>query len=180
MRETKKDKKKIRKTLKKTLKHIFLRFFTFLILAGIFFLLYFIYQSSKKSVWNGKNNINFVIQAERTFIYSYHPDDEILNIISLPNDLFIETAKGYGEYKLKNIYQLGGVEKIGGGELLVRSLQSFFIIPIDGYIVKLKTQNSKLKTNESLEKGRLASLYLCLLTKKCESNFSWRDLIKNF
>ena len=175
MRKTKKDKKKIRKEIK----HIFSRILTILVLGGIFLLLFFICKSFKKSAWDGKNNINFVIQTERTFIYSYHPNDEILNIITLPNDLFIETAKGYGEYKLKNIYELGEMEKIGGGELLVRSLQNFFLAPIDGYVVKVKSEKLKVKS-ENIERGRLTSLYFCLLTRKCGSDLSWWDLIRIF
>jgi len=180
MRKTRKDKKKV----KKVIKNIFFRLLILLVLGGICLLLFFLCQGFKKSVWDGKNNINLVIQMERTFIYTFHPDDEILNIISLPNDLYLETAREYGEYKLKNIYQLGEVEKVGGGELLRMSLQNLFVVPIDGYIVKTpKIQSASWRTksqSENLEKGRLTSLYFCLLTRNYETNLSGWDLIRVF
>lgn len=176
MRKTSRDNKK---KVIKVITDIFSRLLILLLLGLIFFLPFSIYQGIKKSVWDGKNNINLVIQGERIFIYTYHPDDEILNIISLPNDLYLETARGYGEYKLKNIYQLGGVEKIGGGELLRMSLQNLFVAPIDGQIIKIKNEKLKMK-NKNLEKGKLTSLYLCLLTRRCETNLSVWDLIRVF
>jgi len=175
MRKTKKEKIKVRKIIK----NILSRFFTLLVLGFVFILLYSVYQGFRKSTWDGKNNINFVIQGERTFIYSYHPGDEILNIISLPNNLFIETAKGYGEYELKNIYQLGEGEEIGGGDLLVMSLQNFFTVPIDGYIVKIPDSKFEIQ-NVSLEKARLSSLYFCLLTRDCKTDLGLWSLIRVF
>jgi len=173
-----KRKKKARKTA--IVKEVSRKLLVILFLGLLIYLPFFIYQGIRKSVWDGKNNLNFVIQTDRTFIYSFHPDDEILNIISLPEDLYFKTAKGYGEYKLKNIYHLGEMEKIGGGELLVLSLQNFFTVPIDGQITKIpKFQNSKIPNND-LERGRLTPLCLCLLTKRCESNLSWWDLFRIF
>lgn len=171
MRKTRSKKEQSRKKII-ILRTIFLRLSTFLILLGLVFVSAFIWRNLKKSVWDGKNNINFVIQADRTLIYSYHPNDEILNIISLPDNLRMPVIKDYGEYQLRNIYQLGEMEKIGGGELLKMSMQNFFNAPIDGWIIG--------PGNKDLEKGKLTSLYVCLLAGKCKTSFSLRDLLRIF
>ena len=35
-------------------------------------------------------------------------------------------------------------------------------------------------SNSDLEKGKLGSLYFCLLARKCETNLTWRDLLRVF
>lgn len=166
---------------KKKYRTIIKRLFIFLIklsLLTLFFLgLAVFFQGWRHSVWNGHNNFNFVIWQDKTLIYSYHPDDASLKIISLPNELSLAAAKGYGDYKLQNIPALGEQEKIGAGKLLSLSLQNFFLAPIDGYVIQLKSQKSKVKTEE-LEKGKLYFLASCFVNKNCQSNLSWWDLIR--
>jgi hypothetical protein len=149
------------------------KIFILLFFGFLLYLVFDFYQSLRQSVWDGENNLNFVIQAEeRIFLYSYHPQDDLLNIISLPENLLIELAKDYGEYQLKNIYRLGEMEKIGGGRLLQMSLQNFFKVPLEGEFIS--------PSNTGLEKGKLSSLYLCLLVKRCETSLNWWDLTRIF
>ncbi|GAG39189.1 unnamed protein product, partial [marine sediment metagenome] len=66
------------------------------------------------------------------------------------------------------------------------SLQNFFLVPVDGYIIKVqgstpKGGQARFKVQGGdLEKGGLTSLYFCLLTRKCETNFTWWDLMRIF
>ncbi|HUV46968.1 MAG TPA: LytR C-terminal domain-containing protein [Candidatus Bathyarchaeia archaeon] len=161
--------------MKKKIKKRFLML-VFMVLTGIFSLIFL--NIFKNSIWDAKNNLNFIIEAgERTFIYSYHPREGMLNIISLPSDLVVETARGYGQYQLKNIFSLGQMQKYGGGELLQISLQQFFSVPIDAYLVKTSGRSFKIN-RESLEKGKLTSIFFCLVRGKCKTNLSWGDLLR--
>ncbi len=160
-------------------KNILRRLLLILWLVLLTYFVFFVYQSIKNAAWDRENNFNFVVQTDKTFIFSYHPQEDILNILELPNALMIKTIKGYGEYQLGNIFKLGEIEKTDGGELLQLSLQHYFMIPVDAYLVE-KSKNSLNEgqiSNNSLERGRLLGMMPCLLTKKCQMNLSWWDLI---
>lgn len=152
-------------------------FLSFLCLIG--WLFYFLWQSYRKAIWDGKYQLNFVIQTDQVMIFSFHPEDKVLNILTIPSQTHILVADERGEYQIGNIYQLGELEKIGGGKLLSSSLREFLALPVDGYIIKPPDSIQPLteeSLNDNLEKGKLLSLYFCLLRKRCQTNFSGRDL----
>jgi len=134
------------------IKRILKIFWLILIIGGV---LVFIVDF-RSSSWDGKHTLNFVeLDNNEIVFYSFHPQERVLNKIIFPQNLFISTAKGLGEYKINNIYKLGEMEKIGGGKLLTYSLQNLLGIPIDGWLVKKKFFLS-------------------------ETNFSWWDRIRIF
>lgn len=172
MRKNKKDTGKI-------IRSVFSRLTICLFFCLLIFSFYFLFQGIRKSCWDGEHNFNFIVQGDKTLVFSYHPEDEALNIISFPNKLYIETAKGYGEYRLEKITQLGEMEKIGAGELLKKSLQNYLGAPIDGYVISNK--KTKLKINdESLEKGKTGSLLSAVLSGQAESSLGIWDLLRFF
>jgi len=127
------------------------------------------WRTNRQSVWDGEHNFNFVVRGERVYIFSYQPADEVLNIISLPSDLFLPVAKGYGNYKLENIPQLGELEKMEAGELLRMSLQNFLAVPIDGFIFFNNCRPGEIEDQK---------FSLCLIGQKCRTNLSWWDLLR--
>ena len=94
----------------------------------------------------------------------------------IPGNTYITLARGFGEYKINNIYHLGEQEDIGGGELLRLSLQKFLAVPVDGYIIAEKQRIENKKQEEKTEETRLTFLYRCLFKKKCQTNFTVKDL----
>lgn len=151
-----------------------------LIIVFFIFILFLIWKSWKKAIWDGKHQLNFVVQAGQVMVFSLHPEDSILNILTISPETHIPVARNFGEYQIGNIYQLGELEKIDGGELLRLSLQEFLAVPIDGQII---VKNPKLKVqsqNESLEQGKLFPLYFCLLKRNCKTNLTWWDLTRVF
>ena len=143
-------------------------------LAWLFIFIIFIWlgfsfwQIKKRSRWDGKHQLNFVVQAEKILVYSFHPEDGILNILAFDNKTHIPAAKGFGEYPIENIYKLGQSEKIGGGRLLSLSLSEFLAVPLDGHFVQIKNKKLKIKND----------ILLCRFNKKCLTDFGWWDLLK--
>lgn len=145
-----------KRTRNSFIQKIFKKILKFLCLIFILGCIIIFIVDLRHSKWDGNHTLNFVElnNGEITF-YSFHPQERILNKIIFPADLFIPTAKGLGEYKISNIYQLGEMEKIGGGKLLAYSLQNLLGIPIDGWLIK-------------------RNFFLS------ETNFSWWDRIRIF
>lgn len=133
-----------------------------------------LWQNLKNSLWDGEHNFNFVIQQERIYLYAYQPFSQVVNIISLPNQMVIPTAKGYGDYQLGKIATLGATEDIGAGALLGMSLSQVFKAPIEGQIIC----DSSAEMEKDLREGRLWRLTVNWLGGKCETNLSWWDLLR--
>lgn len=156
---------------RKLVGQIFIRGVTVFVIFISLFLGFKIGQIFKNSCWNSKHEINFVIQAGDVTIFSFNPRKRLLNILKIPGDTYILAAKGYGEYKIKNIYKLGEMEKIGGGELLSSSIQRFFAVPVDGWI--------KLE-NYQLENNNLLPVFWLVIKRQARTNLSWWDLARLF
>lgn len=164
----KKEQKKRRNKIKR---QILSRGLTALFIFFVLFLGLMVWKMFKKSKWDGKHEINFVVQGEKVTIFSFNPQKKFLNILVIPKESHITAAKGYGEYKITNIYKLGELEKIGGGELLSSSIRSFFAIPIDGWI---KLESLKLKET------KLLPVFWLIIKRQAKTNLSWWDLGRLF
>ncbi len=134
----------------------------------------FLWQNLRNALWDGKHNFNFVVQQERIYLYAYQPFSQVVNIISLPNQMVIPTAKGYGDYQLGKIAALGATEDIGAGALLGMSLSQVFKAPIEGQIIC----DHSAEMEKDLREGRLWGLTVSWLWGKCEANLSWWDLLR--
>jgi len=157
------------------MKKIFKIFINLFITAIFFTIIFLAYKTKKNSCWNSQNNFNLFISSSSSYIYSYHPSQQVLNIIKLPQNLYLPSAQGYGEYKLKNIYRLGKVENISAGRLIQKSLQNFFLVPIDGYLIDNLENKDK---NLGLDKGSLYKILLQSLKGGIDSNLSWWDIVR--
>jgi len=118
-----------------------LRFLVFIIL-----LMTFVILSGKiffPRVWDGKNKINIAFINQKSFIFSFDPQEEKAIILSLPPKTFIETIHGYGDYPLESVYKLGEQEGRDGGEFFASSLQENLRVPIDNYALIEINLNSK-------------------------------------
>ncbi len=174
--ETSWKKEQKRRRFGKT-REIIVRLVTTLIFITLLWSSFKVWQSFRGSLWDGQHQINFVVQAKEIAVFSYHPQDQMLNILTIPKLTHLVVAGGFGEYQINNIYKLGELEKIGGGKLLSRSLQEFLAVPIDGYLVQ--TADSSLQIpNGNLSKSDLVSLYLCVLKGSCKTDLTGWDLVR--
>jgi len=133
---------------------------------------FWFYKSIKKAKWDGKNNLNLVIESEDIYLLSLHPQDELVYIIRLPPNLWLPSARGYGDYQLRNIYHLGELEEVGGGKLLMYSLQNFFKVSFDGYCTGLGENNFK--------NGKINKIFFSSLKRKTDCSLSAWEMLSFF
>lgn len=89
----------------------------------------------KKYTWDGKFNINIVIQTNTTHLLNFNPAEQKVTLISIPDEAYLDASSGFGKWALGSIYDLGESSKKGmGSKLMKSSLSSLFGVPIDGYI----------------------------------------------
>jgi len=155
---------------------VFKQIFLCLLLAGFIFFIYSLLVSFKRAVWSGENQLNFVVQTDKIRVFSYQPQTEVLNILTIDNKIHLPVARGFGDYPISSISFLGEQEGIGGGELLKLSLQGFLAVPVDGYIVQ-KQKAEENSQDQSLEEANLLPLFYCLLKNRCQTNFTAKDLV---
>lgn len=90
---------------------------------------------SRSYQWDNDFNLNLVIKTKGVYLLSYNPSEKRITVIDVPDEAYLEVPGGFGEWQLRSIYDLGQTSQgPGGGELLKRSLSSFFGIPVDGFI----------------------------------------------
>jgi hypothetical protein len=174
--ETSWKKEKKRRRFSKT-RDIIIRLVTTLIFITLLWSSFKVWQSFRRSLWDGQHQINFVVQANDIAVFSYHVQDQVLNILTIPNKTHLVVAGGFGAYQISNIYKLGEIEKIGGGKLLSRSLQEFLAVPIDGYLIQT-TDSSLQVSSGNLSKSGLASICFCVLSGSCKTNLTGWDLVR--
>lgn len=123
--------------------------------------------------WNGQDDINFVIAAEDVFLVSVEPTEKRLVVLRIPAQLVIEASRGYGEYRIGAIYELGELEK-KGGELLRESVQEYFGVPVERYLKIPNTQYAIPNTRN----GLLKILNSLILKREGATDFSPVELFR--
>lgn len=78
--------------------------------------------------WNGNYNINLLIKAKGISLLTFSPQNQKIILISIPNNIYIEVAHGFGSWEIRSVYDLGG------DKLLRDTLGNFFAQPIDGFL----------------------------------------------
>jgi len=95
-----------------------------------------------RSVWRTDNCLTVI--AVDNGVYKIESlsvtDGEQKSIVLEPN-LIVQAPFGYGEYRLKSVFDLGQLDN-HGGKLLIRALEGELALPIDGYVVNGKTNLS--------------------------------------
>lgn len=147
------------------------------ILAIIFFILlagisWRVYGDFKNSTWDGKNRLNLVLNIEPISLVSFDPNSQTINFLTIPDGTYIEVAGDYGPYRIEKIYSLGKLEG-RGIELLADSLETYFGLPVDGWI---DTREEWQRT--SGDKRLLLGLIGLGTKEKSLTNLSRWDLIR--
>jgi len=123
------------KKKKKSKKIFFIAIFLLLFfLPALIFLGFKIYRSVDHSLWDGQSQFNLAVDSRPGMIVSFDRQAETINVLVIPDGTFVEVIHGYGPYRIESIYKLGEI-KGNGGELLVGSLQEYFGLGVDGFLV---------------------------------------------
>ncbi len=97
----------------------------FLILA------FYLFLKLSTNVWNGKDKISLVYQEAGGDVGVTVLDPVLSEVTTLiiPGDTQVDVARNYGTLRIKNVWQLGVNEKIGGS-LLAETVTQNFLFPI--------------------------------------------------
>lgn len=90
----------------------------------------FLYLKLSTRYWNGHDKMAFVFQNQSGTV-GVTILDPVLNeetTLIIPGDTQVNVARGYGTLRIKNVWQLGVNEKLGG-TLLADTLTSGFLFP---------------------------------------------------
>lgn len=161
------------KTIKKKKKRkwLFLVFVLFL-LSALFFLVFKIYCSIGRSLWDGKSQFNLAVNSQPVTIVSFDCQEKNINILKIPDGTFIETVHGYGPYRIESVYKLGEIKGVGG-QLLADSLQEYFGLNIDGFLI-----GDKLPQEQSGLKNFLLNQFFTSLRSRGKTNLSRWDQLR--
>ena len=92
-------------------------------------------DQERSYVWDAQFNINLLLRGSNISVLSYHPKEERIVIINIPDETFLNVPYGFGLWQLRAVYELGESQKdSGGNKLLVETLTNFLAIPIDGFL----------------------------------------------
>lgn len=102
----------------------------FLVPLVLFFVIYLIIGGSTH-VWNGKDKLSLVYKTKDGNIGVTILDPGLTEITTLiiPGDTQVDVARNYGTLRIKNVWQLGINEKVGGA-LLAETVTQNFLFPV--------------------------------------------------
>lgn len=101
-----------------------------------------LWQRAEESVWDGKSSLGIVYQVDdRISLVTIMPEYSREVEFIIPSNTMAKVGFGFGEYQLKNVYQLGKLEG-QGGKVLSRTVQELMGIGIRGWKVGKETNLS--------------------------------------
>lgn len=114
---------------KKTIKFSGLLYKVFI--PAILILAIFAFFKFGSKYWNGEDKFTYAYRLENgdDAISILDPKLSELTTLIIPGDTEVEVARNYGELRIKNVWQLGVNEKIGGN-LLAGTITQNFLFPV--------------------------------------------------
>jgi hypothetical protein len=114
-----------------------------------------VWRGWRQSLWDGKSTFYLAVQAgETTWLVKVDQQQEEVYAGTIPGNLMVQAAHGFGEYQAKNLYQLGKQEEVGGARLVRESLAWTFGLPVKG-VVRFAQGQEELRLPISLTKSLL-------------------------
>ena len=101
-------------------------FLPLILILGIFAFLKFDIKN-----WNGSDKfaLAYRLDSGDTAVSILDPKLDELTTLVIPGDTEVDVARNYGELRIKNIWQLGENEKLGG-KLLAETITQNFLFPV--------------------------------------------------
>lgn len=109
----------------------YLKIFIPIILLLVIVLTFFIFKNKS---WNGVDKFSYVSSDTDGNVTVTVLDPKLLEVtkIKIPSDTEVNVARNYGVLKIKNVWQLGVNEKIGG-KLLAETVTKNFLFPVTNW-----------------------------------------------
>ena len=81
-----------------------------------------------------KSSFNIAIKLNSVWLLHYDPGEKKTVVLKIPDDTYMELPKGFGNWRVGSIYNLGEEQKPQiGSELLKESLAKLLGLPVDGF-----------------------------------------------
>lgn len=136
----------------------------------LFFLIYFsgeIWQAWRHSIWQRNRQLYLAVDDSRHMgLMRVDPQFSELKTIIIPEQMELNVAYGYGDYRADKLVFLANQEHIKYGEILQNSLTQTTGIITNGYITSTHPVND------------LSRLFLLALFKQAKTNLTDWDLLK--
>jgi len=105
----------------------------FLGLISCLVLVSWLWQKAKNSIWDGKMSVGVVYQDKEELSLVIIMPDYLRRVeLVIPGNTMVKSGFGYGEYQLRNVYELGGLEG-QGGRVLSRAVENLMAIEVTGW-----------------------------------------------
>lgn len=169
----------------------------FIFLSGLFYFCLSLYKINKASIFDGKNQINIIIDLKQILLCIYKPESQSLSILILPENLYVKVPFSLGYYKISTVWNLNRLvsskyKQTSGGKLLKRTIEDNLFFSTDGWIkdkeslnlnshpkIDKKTIKNFLKQNSGFF-GLLAIVARINQRNKQETNLSIFDFFRSF
>lgn len=129
------------------------------------------FKPQKRFHWNGDFNINILIKAKGISLLSFSPKSEKITLIDIPDNTYLQVAKGFGNWELRSVYNLGG------NILLRDTLSNFFALPIDGYL-NFSSSNSQKESLELVTELRKNPFFIITILSAVKTDLSPFELLR--
>ena len=134
-------------------------------------------NSVKTYFWDGKYTINLVFKGQKISILSYSPQERKVTILKIPGDALIYVPKGFGEWQVGSIFDLGLTAKPQiGAQLLKLSVEKLLGLPIDGF-VKLDGKLGEIELEDLVQSLRKNPLSLSFSINRIQSDLTGTELV---
>lgn len=154
---------------------------------------------SKEFKWDGDSSLNFLIASKKELDSSYeqrsstigqssgrislislHPLSKKAIVLHLPEEIYLEVPKEFGEWNLGSIYRLGQDEKPPiGASLLQLAISKLVGLPVDAVIVTENVTYAK-DPEELIKRVRQHPTSIIGLLSGIETNLTPLETIKLF
>ncbi len=118
-------------------------------------------QSSGHFSWDGNSQLDMIVQADSLYLFSYNPGSQVINLIKIPDEAYLNLPLSFGSWQASSVYQLGQSENPPiGASLLEKTMTLVFGLPVGHYLIlpeKMRVDPLD-KTLENLRQSPLSAL----------------------
>lgn len=105
----------------------------------------------RASVWDGEGRLTIVTATPTLSVFSFNPTARSALLLSVPDNLQIQSAFGYGQYPAGSLANLDMQEE-RQGQLITESVALTFGTIVDGQVTKMQNTKFKIKNKGDLMK----------------------------
>lgn len=141
-----------------------------ILLAFVAVIVFGIYLAFTNSIWNGKDKFSYFTLTQNSDIVVTVLDPRLSEItkITIPADTEVNVSRDYGLLRIKNVWQMGINEKVGGS-LLAQTISKNFLFPVKYWW-----------NSDETNLGRIDKFRISLFVKRVKSvNVNEIDMGKN-